>query len=216
MRTVHVVAWESEGTGGFNWYHEVAAANAAYEVEKLNADKYKGTGWKAFRFDFTTDLDESLITRTIETNLDALCFAAPLAYMPGYEREKVKVMLHHHGRPEFLNLETIPDWAADVEWIDDRENDDLVIDYKGVRIYYAEECDVEHITSDTRMSHYVGCYHELEDAFDVRNLSWGDALGVISEQYEELFPDSQHQQILAYYIDQGWLTQEGLNGPGED
>lgn len=100
--------------------------------------------------------------------------------------------------------------AADVEWIDDRETDDLVIDYKNVRIYYAEECDVQHITSNYWMGHFVGCFHEEDAAFDVRSLTWGDAPDDLVDEYEEMFPDDEQKQILAFYIDQGWLTQNGL------
>lgn len=103
MRKVHVVAWLSDGTGGFDWYHNAEAANSAYETEKANSDKYADAHWKAFRFDFETDIvSDTEMTKAIDQQLDELCFSAPLAYMPGFERGKVKVVLHHHGRTEFL------------------------------------------------------------------------------------------------------------------
>lgn len=51
VRVVHVVAWESEGCCGFDWYWDKTEADAAWEEEKKNCRRYATYGWVAVRYE---------------------------------------------------------------------------------------------------------------------------------------------------------------------
>lgn len=49
-KTVHVVAWEFEGGGGFDWYPHKEHADKAYVEELKNVEAFKESNWKATQF----------------------------------------------------------------------------------------------------------------------------------------------------------------------
>jgi hypothetical protein len=72
---VHVVAWEYEGGGGFDWYYEEEKADEAFEKEQFNVKELVGSNWTAFRFNVDVgDLtDQDQITALIDGQLIELC-----------------------------------------------------------------------------------------------------------------------------------------------
>lgn len=78
---VYVVAWDSEGSGGFDWYFRPDEADEAYEKEKENADKFKVNQWTAYRFNYTpTATNRNEITEEIDSKLVELCDNASVKY----------------------------------------------------------------------------------------------------------------------------------------
>ena len=47
MIRVYVVAWQSIGGGGFDWYIKEKSANAAFIKEKVNCDELINEKWEA-------------------------------------------------------------------------------------------------------------------------------------------------------------------------
>ena len=86
-RTVYVVAWDSESSGGFDWYLDQVAATAAYEKEKtyVDSEPYKNEGWTAYHFGFITSATagDEAITAEIDADLRYLCDEATQTYGPG-------------------------------------------------------------------------------------------------------------------------------------
>jgi len=87
-KLAHIVAWDSDGSGGFDWYHNDREANVAFEKERDNAVNYADSDWKAYRF--TVLVDESLsddeVTRLIDRDLRHYCDTAADSYVaePGW------------------------------------------------------------------------------------------------------------------------------------
>lgn len=81
-KLAHVVAWDSESSGGFDWFDDEGVANAAFEKEHDNAVNYADNGWKAYRFTVLVDasLPDSEITRMIDLDLRHYCDTATNTY----------------------------------------------------------------------------------------------------------------------------------------
>lgn len=80
-KTVYVVAWDCESSGGFDWYFKPEDADKAFEEEKKNADEFKANQWTAYRFDYEAKAeDNDEITQEIDNDLIELCDAAPIKY----------------------------------------------------------------------------------------------------------------------------------------
>jgi len=81
-KTVHVVAWEYDTGGGFDWYHTAVGADEAFEEEKSNAEDLKKENWTAFRFDVVVSnaLTSDEITSEIDGDIESLCDNAPIKF----------------------------------------------------------------------------------------------------------------------------------------
>jgi hypothetical protein len=105
-----------------------------------------------------------------------------------------------------------PEVLAVVRLVNGDEEDLLVLEHAGVQVYSCVK-DFE-IVSDYWMSIFAPCHIDSDSAFDIRDLA-APPLDK-EEHYEALFPGQEDQQKLAYAIDQGWLTEDGLCLPSED
>ena len=65
----HVVAWDSAGSGGFDWYESASEADAAFEREKAFCEENANEGWTAYRFDI--DVPVALSNRQVTDYIDA-------------------------------------------------------------------------------------------------------------------------------------------------
>lgn len=78
---VFVVAWESEGSAGFDWYYTAEKADEAFEAEKHNADEFADERWTAYRFDYTASSDvPDEITEELHDIYPDLCDQATRLY----------------------------------------------------------------------------------------------------------------------------------------
>lgn len=66
--TVHVVAWEYNGGGGFEWYRNSEYADTSFNQEKKNVVALAKDNWQAYRFDARVRSTKPA-TREIEKNL---------------------------------------------------------------------------------------------------------------------------------------------------
>jgi hypothetical protein len=81
--TVHVVAWASSGSGGFDWFYDKENAEAAYRDELFKVTILAEDNWTAYRFDVNTDkADPAVITGEIDSQLIELCAEAPVKAGP--------------------------------------------------------------------------------------------------------------------------------------
>ena len=100
LKTVHVVAWQYRGGGGFDWYAKAEDADTAFEQEKVNALDLASSGWAAYRFDYDAhSILANEIEGEIDERLDELCLQArdwfprgnehhaPLVFMAGEARD---------------------------------------------------------------------------------------------------------------------------------
>ena len=71
----HVVAWDSAGLGGFEWYESASEADAAFEREKIFCAKNAREGWSAYRFDVDVPvaLSDRQVAAYINANLHDFC-----------------------------------------------------------------------------------------------------------------------------------------------
>ncbi|KVX33856.1 hypothetical protein WT31_09265 [Burkholderia territorii] len=78
QQTVYVNAWDSDGSGGFDWYPDSVTADRAFEAEKLNCTTYAGHRWTAYRFDLEVpaSLSADQITHHIDADLRHYCDTA--------------------------------------------------------------------------------------------------------------------------------------------
>lgn len=112
VMTVYVVAWRSDGSGGFDWYHDAAAADRAFDEEKKHADEFNGTGenWTAYRIDVEVGASKPKdITNEIDAELDNLCENAKIKYpVPVFtaETQPLRCEAMHSGlNPQGIRLE---------------------------------------------------------------------------------------------------------------
>jgi len=81
--TVHVVAWASSGTGGFDWFYDKENAEAAYRDELFNVTDLAENNWTAYRFEVDTDkANPEVITNEIDGQLMELCADATVKAGP--------------------------------------------------------------------------------------------------------------------------------------
>lgn len=65
--TVYVVAFESEGSGGFYWFPKKADAEKAFIEDKNNVQEFKSERWRTALFPHeTAETDKNKITREID------------------------------------------------------------------------------------------------------------------------------------------------------
>ncbi|KKI36110.1 hypothetical protein VI03_25400 [Burkholderia vietnamiensis] len=78
QQTVYVNAWDSDGSGGFDWYPDSVTADRAFEAEKRNCTTYAGHRWTAYRFDLEVpaSLSADQITHHIAADLRHYCDTA--------------------------------------------------------------------------------------------------------------------------------------------
>lgn len=116
---------------------------------------------------------------------------------------KPKVIISHEGIVPDVTV--VPEGSVEIELADSRETDWLIVEHNGVRIYQTEKsCSL----SDCWVSTRCGCWHEDNDAF-----YWEDLDGIpdqLEEEYEQLFPEDDRAQVLAYNIDLKKITEDGL------
>jgi hypothetical protein len=116
---------------------------------------------------------------------------------------KPKVIISHEGTEPDVTV--VPEGSVEIELVDSRETDWLLMEHNEVRIYQTEKsCSL----SDCWVSTRCGCWHEDDDAF-----AWEDLDGVpdqLEEKYEKLFPGDDRAQVLAYNIDAEKITEDGL------
>ena len=82
MNTVHVCAWASDGSGGFDWYANSQDADKAFEVEKNNCHEFSDDHWRAYRFEVKVaeDMSSGEITDFIDRDLRHYCNTATISY----------------------------------------------------------------------------------------------------------------------------------------
>lgn len=74
---VHVVGYDSNGSGGFDWYHKPEEADKAFNAEKANVKIFAKENYSAYRFDaIVSTLDESQSVKEIDALLDELFVTA--------------------------------------------------------------------------------------------------------------------------------------------
>jgi hypothetical protein len=101
-----------------------------------------------------------------------------------------------------------------VRFVDLLEQDYLVLEHEGLKVYrtYKDECCgsvqewSEYHLATERMTDW-----ENDIAFDWRELP--EIPQPELAQYESLYPGSELKQRVAYAIDQGWITEHGLEDP---
>lgn len=106
-----------------------------------------------------------------------------------------------------------PEGSVEVVLNDDGAEARLVMTRNGVSIY---KCDNDCTLSDYWVSTIPYTSSEADDAFDIRDLSIDDLTEEQIGRYQaELGPlgDDDHMIALAYYIDQGYITEDGLELP---
>jgi hypothetical protein len=74
MKTVHVVAWEFESGGGFDWYRTEEAADTYFEKEKVNCDHFHEDNWEAVQFSWVvgSGLTNEEVTEKLTPLVDAV------------------------------------------------------------------------------------------------------------------------------------------------
>jgi len=72
--TVHVVAWQSNGSGGFDWYLDKDDADKAYITEKSNCKHFASESWECCQVEETVSDVESA-TLEIENSIWELPFS---------------------------------------------------------------------------------------------------------------------------------------------
>lgn len=79
QQTVYVNAWDSDSSGGFDWYPDEVAADRAFEAEKVNCAAHVSQRWAAYRFDIElpASLSADEVTRFIDADLRHHCDKAP-------------------------------------------------------------------------------------------------------------------------------------------
>jgi hypothetical protein len=75
-RTVHVVAWQSAGGAGFDWYADQDAAARAFADEEKNVAEFAGDEWTAFMFEVDVPGGMQDVVAFIDDQLDELCATA--------------------------------------------------------------------------------------------------------------------------------------------
>lgn len=95
-RMVYVVGYDSEGSGGFDWYTTSVSADQAFEAEKISADRHADEGYTAYRFDvlFHSVVGDDEVTDYIDSDLCAFFVTADKVYgsNPRYERLRRKYL----------------------------------------------------------------------------------------------------------------------------
>lgn len=93
-----------------------------------------------------------------------------------------------------------------IQLIDGEEARWLFLEHAGVKIYHTER--FQDLPSDFYYSTIRGIESESENAFDARDL---ESIPAEKESYYEgLYSGNDQKQAIAYAIDQGKLTEEGL------
>ncbi|MFK5950541.1 MAG: hypothetical protein QM500_17445 [Methylococcales bacterium] len=74
---VHVVGYDSNTSGGFDWYFKKEDADVAFEKEKAAVASFSDEGYTAYRFDaIVSTLDENTSVKEIDGCLDDLFISA--------------------------------------------------------------------------------------------------------------------------------------------
>ena len=116
---------------------------------------------------------------------------------------KPVVTIRHSGDEPVVTVE--PDEAVEIVMIDGLEEGTRILEYSGVSVYQTWKDN--DILSDYWIATCAGINWESDVAFDSRDLDSPPAL--LEPKYEELFPDDQTKQALAYNIDKGRITEDG-------
>lgn len=103
-------------------------------------------------------------------------------------------------------VNVIPENSVTVKLMDEGAAARHVLTHGGVSLYY---CDDDCTLSEHWLSTIPYLPAEAEEAFDWREL---DCIAPQEQaRYEELFPEDEIRQILAYNIDLGIITEDGLD-----
>lgn len=87
MKTVHVLAWEYDTGGGFDWFFTAEAADKAFSEEKSNCDDptLKRENWTAARYAVEVTADPTTNAQGVTDEIDGQClhlFAAAARKYP--------------------------------------------------------------------------------------------------------------------------------------
>lgn len=119
----------------------------------------------------------------------------------GYERGD------DNGEP---TVTVVPEGTVSIKLVDDGAEARLVLTRNGISVYY---CDNDCSLSSNWVSTVPYTSSEADDAFDLRDLDMSDVSEDVLDKYAaELGAqgDDEHIVALAYYIDHGRITEDGL------
>ena len=118
-----------------------------------------------------------------------------------------KVTVRHAGEEPDVTVE--PAGAAEIEVVDGLAEGTRAVAHKSVCVYRCwKDNDV---LSDYWYATWPGVNWDSAAAFDIRDLL--QVPEHLEGQYERLFPDNSEQQLLAYNIDAGHITEDGFVKP---
>jgi hypothetical protein len=169
-------------------------------------DEPQGGGYQAMRMLAQTGIGPAVGIKLLEGFI-TLTLDPPVAdstSKPG----RPKVTIRHAGDEPDVMVE--PEETVEIELIDGLAAGTLVLSHKGVSIY---RCWKDNdILSDYWLAGRPGVNWESNAAFDIRELP--EVPDSQCRRYERRFPDDAERQLLAYNIDVGRITEEGIvNNP---
>jgi len=123
--------------------------------------------------------------------------------------DPVHIKVIYWGNAPTVEVKGLSPDQFQIEFCDDREEAQLKIEHGGVKVYHTEK---DCCLSECWFATFAGCYHESNDAFDVRDLD--DIPEALVSKYEALYPDDRDKQVMAYNIDVGIIDEDGVKSHG--
>ncbi len=122
---------------------------------------------------------------------------------------KDKIQITYFGdEAPIVKCDNLAD-AERIELIDGEEGRWLFLDYGGVKVYHTNNCNHPDMISEVWFSTERGHESDEEGVFE-----WCDFPSIPEDEaakYKALFPDDSEKQQMAYAIDAGYVTGDGLS-----